>query len=147
MYTAHLILFSRKFLVLNSDAKDSLKKFWLLFRQAEMIFVIAWFLDHFTLKYVSSMNSTWIITPASLFHVRVTKFKASLIIFKQSILTSNNVVWVNFFAILYNEAQHVVKISTTGYVPVFYEAINLFIKPQNFLLIWPPPSRSNLGRV
>ena len=147
MYTAHLILFSRKFLVLNSDAKDSLKKFWLLFRQAEMIFVIAWFLDHFTLKYVPSMNSIWIITPASLFHVRVTKFKASLIIFKESILTSNNVVWVNFFAILYNEAQHVVKISATGYVPVFYEVINLFIKPQNFLLIWPPPSRSNLGRV
>ena len=80
------------------------------------------------------MNSIWIITPASLFHVRVTKFKASLIIFKQSILTSNNVVWVNIFAILYNEAQHVVKISTTGYVPVFYEAINLFIKPKNFLL-------------
>ena len=31
--------------------------------------------------------------------------------------------------------QHVVKISTTGYAPVSYKAINLFIKPQNFLLM------------
>ena len=32
-------------------------------------------------------------------------------------------------SILFDEAQDVVKISTTGYVPVFYEVINLFIKP------------------
>ena len=81
------------------------------------------------------MNSIWIITPASLLHVWVTKFKTSLIFFKLSILTSNNVIRVNLFAILFDKAQHVVKISTTGYVPVFYEVINLFIKLQNFLLM------------
>ena len=80
------------------------------------------------------MNSIWIITPASLLHVWATKFKTSLIFFKLSILTSNNVIWVDLFAILFDEAQHV-KISTTSYVPVFYEVINLFIKPQNFLLM------------
>ena len=40
-----------------------------------------------------------------------------------------------FPAILFDETQHVVKTSMTGYVPVFYEVINLFIKPQNFLLM------------
>ena len=84
--------------------KDSLKKFSLLFRQAEMVFVIVWFLDHFTLEYVPSMNSIWIITPVSLLHVWVTKFKASLIFFKLSILTSNNVIWVGLFAILFDKA-------------------------------------------
>ena len=101
-----------------------------------MVFVIVWFLDHFTLEYVPSMNSIWIITPASLLHVWVTKFKTSLIFFKLSILTSNNVIRVNLFAILFDKAQHVVKISTTGYVPVFYEVINLFIKLQNFMLMF-----------
>ena len=42
---------------LNSDIKDSLKKFSLLFRQAKMVFVIIWFLNHVTLEYVLSMNS------------------------------------------------------------------------------------------
>ena len=42
---------------------------------------------------------------------------------------------MGIFAILFDETQHVVKISTTGYVPVFYEIINLSIKPQNFLLM------------
>ena len=120
---------SPKFLLtLNSDIKDSFKKFSLLFRQAEMVFVIIWFLNHFTLEYVPSMISIWITTPASLLHVWVIKFKTSLIFFKLSMLASNNVIWVGLFAILFNEAQHIVKISTTGYVPVFYEAINLFIK-------------------
>ena len=122
-------------MVLNSDIKDSLKKFSLLFYQAKMVFVIVWFLDHFMLEYVPSMNSIWIITSAGLFHVWVTKFKTFFIFFKLSILTSNNVIWVGLLAILFNEAQHVVKLSTTGYVPVFYEAINLFIKSQNFLLM------------
>ena len=116
--------------------KDSLKKFSLLFCQAEMIFVIVWFLDHFTFEYVSSMNSIGIITPSGLLHVWVTKFNTSLIFFKQSILASNNVIWVHLFAILFDEAQHIVKIYTTAYVPVFYEVINLFIKLQNFLLIF-----------
>ena len=122
-------------LFLNSDIKDSLKKFSLLFRQAEMVFVIVWFLDHFTFEYVPLMNCIWIITSASLLHVWVTKFKTSLIFFKLSILTLNNVIWMRLFAILFDEAQNVVKTSTTSYVSVFYEFINLFIKLQNFLLM------------
>ena len=81
------------------------------------------------------MNSIWIITTAGLLHVWVTKFKTSLILFKQPILGLNNVIWVDSFAILFDEAQHVVKIYTTGYVPIFYKVINLFIKPQNFMLM------------
>ena len=100
-----------------------------------MVFVIIWFLDHFTLEYVLSMNSIWIITPASLLHVWVTKFKTFFIFFKLSILTLNNVIWVDLFAILFNEAQHV-KISMTRYMPAFYEVINLFIKLQNVLLMF-----------
>ena len=122
-----------KFSAQNSNIKEGLKKFLLLFRQAKMVFVIIWFLDHFTLEYVPPVNSIWIVTPASLFHVRVKTFKTFFIFFKLSILTSNNVIWVGLLAILFNEAQHVVKPSTTGYVPVFYEVINLFIKPQDFL--------------
>ena len=94
-------------------------------------FVIAWFLDLFTLEYVPSMNSVWIITPADLFHAWKTKFK-TFILLKLSILISKNVIWEGLLAILFDEAQHVVKISTTGYIPVFYEVINLFIKPQMF---------------
>ena len=123
------------FLSLNSNIKDSFKKFLLFIRQAEMVFVIVLFLNHLTVEYVPSMNSIWIITPASLLHVWVTKFKTFFIFFKLSILTSNNVIRVNLFAILFDKAQHVVKISTTGYVPVFYEVINLFNKLQNFLLM------------
>ena len=122
--------------MLNIDIKYSLKKFSLLFRQAEMVFVIVWFLDHFTLEYIPSMNSIWIITPAGLLHVWVTKFKTFFIFFKLSILTSNNVIWMGLFSIFFNEAQHVIKISMTGYVPAFYEVINLFIKPQTFLLMF-----------
>ena len=112
-------------MVLNSDIKDSLEKFLLFLRQTEMVFVIVWFLDHFTLESVPSMNSIWIITFVSHFHH----------IFKLSILTSNNVIWVGLFAVLFDEEQHVVKTSTTGYVLVCYEVINLFIKSQNFLLM------------
>ena len=88
------------------------------------------------LKPVPSMNGIWIITFVSHLHVWVMKFKPSLMFFKWPVLTSNNVVWINFSAILFDEVQHVVKISTTGYVPVFYEVINLFIKPQNFICLW-----------
>ena len=136
MYTARLMLFSTKLLVLNSDIKDSLEKFLLLFHQDEKVFVIIWFLDHFTLEYVSSVNSIWIITPTDLLHVWLTKFKKSLIFFMLSILTSNNVIWVGLLAILFDERQHVVKISATSYVPVFFEVINLFVKPLNFLLMF-----------
>ena len=100
-----------------------------------MVFVITWFLDHFTLEYIPSMNSIWIITPVSLLHDWVTQSEPSLIFFKLSILTLSNVIRVNLFAILFDETQHVVKTSATGYVPVFYEVINVFIKLQNFMLI------------
>ena len=121
-------------------------KFLLLFREAEVVFVIICFLNNFTLEYVSSMNSIWTITPASLLHVWVTKFKISLIFFELSILASNNVIWVGLLALLFNKAQHIVKTYTTGYV--FYEVINIlffsfhelsmiFIKPQNLMLMGP----------
>ena len=55
---------------------------------------------------------------------------------KLFILTSNNVVWVSFSTILFDEMQHVVKTSTAGYMPVCYEVIHLFIKIQNFLSIF-----------
>ena len=94
-----------------------------------------WLFDHFTLKPVLSVNGVWIITSVSHLHVWVTKFKPSFMFFQLFVLTSNNVVWVNFFAVLFDEAQHVIKASTAGYVPVCYEVINLFIKPQSFLLM------------
>ena len=122
-------------LTLNSDIQGSFKKFSLLCRQAEMVFVIVWFLHHFTLKPVPSVNGVWIITFVSHLHVWVTKFKPSLLFFKLPVLTSNNVIWVNFSTILFYEDQHAVKTSTTGYVSLCYEVINLFIEPQNFLLV------------
>ena len=126
-----------KFLLcLNSNIKDSLKKFLIFFRQAEMVFGIVWFLNHFTLEYVPEMNSIWIITPTSLLHAWVTKFKTFFIFFKLSKLTSNNVIWVKLFAFLFDKAQHVDKISTKGYLPAFSEVINLFINLQNFMLMF-----------
>ena len=56
--------------------------------------------------------------------------------FQLPVLTSNNVVWVNVFAVLFDEAQLVVKTSTTGHGPVDHEVIHLFIEPQNFLLMF-----------
>ena len=101
-----------------------------------MVVVIVWFLDHFTFEPVPSVNGVWIITFVSHLHAWVTKFKPSLMFFKLSILTSNNVIWVNFSAVLFDETQYVVKTSTAGYVLVCYEVINLFIKPQNFMLLF-----------
>ena len=90
-------------MALNSDIQDSFKECLLLFCQAEMIFVIVWPLDHFTFKRVPTMNSNWIMTFVSHLHAWITKFKPSLMFFQLSVLTSNNIVWVNFFAILFNE--------------------------------------------
>ena len=95
-----------------------------------MIVVIIWLFDHFTLKPVPSVNDIWIITFVNHLHVWVTKFKPLFMFFK---LTWNNVIWVNFSAILFDEIQHVVKISTASYVPVCYD---LFIELQNFLLMF-----------
>ena len=122
-------------LVLNSDIQGSFKKFLVLFGHAEMVFVIVWFLDHFTLN-VPSVNSIWIIAFVNHLHAWVTKFKSSLMFFQPSILTSNNIIWANFSAILFDETQHVVKASTAGHIPVFNEVINLFIEPENFLLMF-----------
>ena len=100
-----------------------------------MLSVIVWFLDHFTLKSTSSMNSIWIITFASHLHAWVRKFKPSLMFLQLPVLTSNNIMWVSLFAVLLDETQHVVKTSTAGYMSVCYEVINLFIEPQKFLLM------------
>ena len=43
---------------------------------------------------------------------------------------------MDFPAILVDETQRLVKTSTTAYVPVCNEVINLFIKPQNFMLMF-----------
>ena len=123
-------------MVLNSNIQGSFKKFSLFFRQTEMVFVIVWFLYHFTLKPCSI--DEWrldhhICQPPPCLEP---KFKPLLMFFKLPVLTSNNVVWVPFSAILFDEAQHVIKTSTAGHVPVCHEVINLFIKPQNFLLMF-----------
>ena len=76
-------------LALNSDIQGSFKKL-LLFGQAEMVFVVIWFLDHFTVEPFPSVNGDWIITFVSHFHVWITKFKPSLMFFRQPVLTSHN---------------------------------------------------------
>ena len=124
-----------KFFVLNSHIQGSFKKCSLLFGQAKMVFVIVWFLDHFTVKSTPSMNGIWIITFVSHLHVWVTKFKPSLMFLQAPVLTSKDVIWVNFSAIFFDEAQHVIKTVAAGYLPFCYEVINAFIKPQNFLLM------------
>ena len=122
-------------MTLNSDVQGSFKKCSLLFRQAEMIFEVIWFLNHFTLKPLPSVNGVWIITFVNHLHVWVTKFKLSFMFFKLLVLTPNNVIWVNFSAFVYDGTQHVVKTSMAGYMPGCYEILNLFIKPKNFLLM------------
>ena len=139
MYFYHDILWpaikATKCLVWNSDIQGSFKKFSLLFGQAETIFVIVCFFDHFMLKTISSVNGICMVAFVNHLHVWLTKFKPSFIIFKLSVLKSNNVIWMNFSAILFDETQHVVKTSTTSCAPVYYETINLFIESQNFLLM------------
>ena len=105
------------------------------FGQAKMVLVVVWLFNHFALKSAPSVNCIWIITFVGHLHVCVTKPKPSLMSFQLPVLTSNNVVWVNFSAVLFDETQHVNKTSTAGYVPVCYEIVNLFIELQNFLLI------------
>ena len=122
-------------LTLISDIQHNFKKCSLLFGQAEMVFVKVWFLDYFKLEPVTSMNSIWIITFVSHLHVWVMKFKLSLMFFQLPVLTLNNVIWVNLFAVLFDKTQHVVETSTAGYVPVCHEVIGLFIEPENFLLM------------
>ena len=122
-----------KCLVLNSDIQGSFKKFSLLFHHVQMVCVIVWFFDHFMLKPATLVTGVWIIEFVSHRHVWVTKFKPSLMFFQLPVLTSNNVVWVPFFIVLFDETQHVVKAFMTDYVTICYEVINLFIEPQNFL--------------
>ena len=124
-----------KFSDLNIHIQCSFKECLLLFGLVETDFVIVWFFNHFTLKPTPSLNGVCVTIFINHLHIWVTKFKASLMFFQLPVPTLNNVVWVNFFAILFNETQHVTKIFTAGYVPVCYEVINLFIEPQNFLLM------------
>ena len=107
-----------KCLVLNIYIQVSFKKFSLLFGQAEMVFIIVWFLDHFTLEPVPAVNGVWIAFVSQL-HVWVTMFKPSLMFCQLSVLTSNNVVWVPFFTVLFDEARHLVKTSTTSTTYLF----------------------------
>ena len=101
-----------------------------------MIFVITWLFDHFTLKPIPSVNGVWIITFIKQLHAWVTKFKPLLMFLKLLILAPNNVIWANFSTILFDKIQNVVKTHTAGYLSVCFEIINLFIEPQNFLLIF-----------
>ena len=82
------------------------------------------------------MNGVWIITFFSHLHVWITKFKPLFMFFQLLVLTLNNIIWVDFSTILFDETQHVVKTSIAGYVPISYEIVNLFIEPQNFLLMF-----------
>ena len=122
-------------MVLNGDILSNFKKLPLLFCQPKMVFVIIWLFDHFAFESIPSVNGVWINTFVNHLYAWVTKFKPLLMFFKLLVLTSNNVIWVNFSAILFDETQHVVKISMAGYLPVCYEIINLSIEPQNFLLM------------
>ena len=126
----------QNYLTLKSDIQGRFKKCSLLFRQAKIIFVIIWIFDHFTLNPFQSVNGLWIITFVNHLHVWITKFKPSYLFFKLPVLTSNNIIWVNFSAILFDETQHVVKTSTMGYVPICYEILNLFTEAQNFLFMF-----------
>ena len=69
-----------------------------------MVFVVFWLFDHFALKSVPSVNGVWIITFVNHLHAWVTKFKPSLMLSQLLVLTSNNVIWVNFSAILFDKA-------------------------------------------
>ena len=71
-----------------------------------MIFVVIWFLDYFTLEPVPLVNGVWIIAFVNHPHVWATKFKPLLMVFQLTVLTSNNVVWMPFPTILFDEAQH-----------------------------------------
>ena len=46
-------------------------------------------------------------------------------ILKLLVLTSNNVVWVNFSTVLFDEIQYVVKTSMVGCVPVHCDVIKI----------------------
>ena len=96
-------------MVVNSDIQGSFKNFLLLFGQAEMVFVIVWFLDHFTPEPVPSVNGIWIIESSAFFshhHAWVTKSNRLLKFFQLTSLTSNNVIWMPFLTVLFDEAQH-----------------------------------------
>ena len=69
-----------------------------------MVLVVVWLLYHLTLKSTPSVNCVWIITFVGRLHVLVTKPNPSLIFFQLPVLTSNNEVWVNFSAALFDEA-------------------------------------------
>ena len=92
-----------------------------------MVFVVIRFFDHFTLESIPSMNSIGIVAFVKHLHVWVTKLKPSLMFFKLLVLTLNNVIWLNFFAIFF------MKNNTLSKHP---RRATFFIEPQNFLLMF-----------
>ena len=120
------VMEATKCLVLNSDVQGSFKKFSRLFRQAEMVFVIVWLFDHFTLEPVPSVNGVWIIAFVSHHHAWVMNSKPLLMFFQLSILTSNNVVWMPFLTVLLDEAQHlsILRLNPSGLPLVSLETLN-----------------------
>ena len=92
-----------------------------------MVFVVIRFFDHFTLESIPPMNSIGIVAFVKHLHVWVTKLKPSLMFFKLLVLTLNNVIWLNFFAIFFT------KNNTLSKHP---RRATFFIEPQNFLLMF-----------
>ena len=122
-------------MVLNSDIQGTFKKFSLLLGQAEMVFVVVWFLYHFTFKPVPSVNGVWIIAFVSHRYVWVTKFNPFLIFFQLPVLISNNVVWMPFLAVLFNEAQHLNILKAKPFGPASLETLD---KEDIFIIISGP---------
>ena len=70
-------------------------------RQPKMVSVVIRLFDHFTLESIPLINSIGIVVFVNHLHICVTNFKPSLMFSKLSILTSNNVIWVNFSALFF----------------------------------------------
>ena len=109
--------------------QGSFKKCSRLFSQAKTFRVVVW-----AIAFIIHL------------HVWVEEPKPSLTFLQLPVLTSNNVVWVRFLAVLFDETQHVVKISRMRHMPVYYEISNmllfllqglpmLFIESQNLVLM------------
>ena len=134
-------------MTLNSDIQDSFKEFLLLFRQTEMVFAIVWFLDHFTLKPFPSVNGVWIVTFGSHRHAWITKSKPLLMFFQLPVLTLNNVVWMPFLTVPFDEAQHLNILRTKPFRPAVGINRNTQQRRRRHLYYnFRPPVRSSLVR-
>ena len=136
-----------KCLVLNIYIQGSFKKFSLLFGQAEMVFVIVWFLDHFTLKPFPSVNGVWTVTFGRHRHVWITKSKPLLMFFQLPVLTLNNVVWMPFLTVPFDEAQHLNILRAKPFRPAVGIIRNTQQRRRRHLYYnFRPPVRSPLVR-